>query len=720
MPRPGGPMRVNEISKDFTGSMKRLFNSLDKWRGLLIFGLILAGISAVLSIISPNILSNLADKITLGIQPRVENIELINVKIIENLNEENITKKIPSIMSSENISLGDKQLLQDTLTNMSKVDKKEDSIKLFLSLPDSILLEILTDVEIEKIIISKKDQLEYLRIMSSIEENMVTNEMLAKMEELPKSIYSLVEPKLDMASVKNIALSLAIIYIISAIFGYLETFFMATVSNNFAKKLRTSISIKINKLPLKYFDQHETGDVLSRVTNDVDNIGHNMNNSLATLVTSITLFVGSIIMMFATNWIMALTAIVSSIVGFALMFLILGKSQKYFNQRQEELGELNGFIEEIYSGHNVVKAYNGDKAALKEFRQLNDKLYESNRKSNFLSGIMQPIMGFVGNFGYVAVCVVGALLTMNGVISFGVIVAFMIYVRLFTNPLSQIAQAMTSLQSTAASSERVFEFLDEKEMSNQKDIKRHLNRSKVKGKIEFKNVKFGYEPGRTIIKNFSAKAKPGQKIAIVGPTGAGKTTMVNLLMKFYEINDGDILIDGVSTKDLTRENIHELFVMVLQDTWLFEGTVGENIKFNKENISDQEIWSACKTVGIDHFIKTLPGGLDSEVSDNEAISQGQKQLLTIARGMIEDAPFLILDEATSNVDTRTEELVQKAMDKLTEGRTSFIIAHRLSTIKNADLILVMKDGNIIEQGNHEELMKENGFYSELYNSQFSK
>ncbi|MBQ9833729.1 MAG: ABC transporter ATP-binding protein [Bacilli bacterium] len=603
---------------------------------------------------------------------------------------------------------------------MSNVDKKEDSIKLFLSLPDSILLEILSDIEVEKVIISKKDQLEYLRIMSSIDETMVTNEILAKMEELPKCIYSLVEPKLDMTGVKKIALSLAIIYIVSAIFGYLETFFMATVSNNFAKKLRTAISIKINKLPLKYFDQHETGDVLSRVTNDVDNIGHNMNNSLATLVTSITLFVGSIIMMFATNWTMAITAIVSSIVGFALMFLILGKSQKYFNQRQEELGELNGFIEEIYSGHNVVKAYNGDKTALKEFRQLNDKLYESNRKSNFLSGIMQPIMGFVGNFGYVAVCVVGALLTMNGVISFGVIVAFMIYVRLFTNPLSQIAQAMTSLQSTAASSERVFEFLDEKEMADQKDIKRHLNRSKVKGEIEFKNVKFGYEPGRTIIKNFSAKAKPGQKIAIVGPTGAGKTTMVNLLMKFYEINDGDILIDGVSIKDLTRENIHDLFVMVLQDTWLFEGTVGENIKFNKENISDQEIWSACKTVGIDHFIKTLPGGLDSEVSDNEAISQGQKQLLTIARGMIEDAPFLILDEATSNVDTRTEELVQKAMDKLTEGRTSFIIAHRLSTIKNADLILVMKDGNIIEQGNHEELMKENGFYSELYNSQFSK
>ena len=400
------------------------------------------------------------------------------------------------------------------------------------------------------------------------------------------------------------------------------------------------------------------------------------------------------------------------------MGLILGKSQKYFVQRQEQLGDLNGYIEEMYSGHNVVKTYNGSKKAIEEFSKVNSKLFESNRKSQFLSGIMQPIMMFVGNFGYVAVCVVGALLTMNNIISFGVIVAFMIYVRLFTNPLSQIAQAMSSLQSTAAASERVFEFLDEEEMSNQEDISKHLNISSVKGEIEFKNVKFGYDPGKIIIKDFSVNVKPGQTIAIVGPTGAGKTTLVNLLMKFYEINNGEILIDGVPISELTRENVHDLFIMVLQDTWLFDGTIGENIRFNKKNVSDREVWEALKTVGVHHFVKTLPGGLDYVIGDNDVISQGQKQLLTIARGMINDSPFLILDEATSNVDTRTEELVQKAMDKLTEGRTSFIIAHRLSTIKNADLILVMNEGNIVEQGNHDELLKKGGFYAELYNAQF--
>ena len=458
----------------------------------------------------------------------------------------------------------------------------------------------------------------------------------------------------------------------------------------------------------------------SRITNDVDIIAHNLNSSISTLVTSITLFIGSITMMLITNWIMALTAILSTILGFFFMFKILNKSQKYFIQKQEELGNLNGYIEEMYSGHNVVKAYNGTKDVIKEFETLNSKLYEVNRKSQFLSGLMHPIMGFIGNFGYVMVCIVGALLTMNDVISFGVIVAFMIYIRMFTNPLNQIAQALSTLQSVSASSERVFEFLDEHEMSEQSHISKSLKRSNAKGLIEFKNVKFGYDSSRAIINDFSVKVKPGQKVAIVGPTGAGKTTMVNLLMKFYEINNGDIEIDGISTKDLTRENIHELFIMVLQDTWLFEGTIRDNIKFSNEDVSDREIWSALKTVGVDHFVKTLPGDLDYVIGDNDTISQGQKQLLTIARGMIEDAPFLILDEATSNVDTRTEELVQKAMDKLTEGRTSFIIAHRLSTIKNADVILVMKEGNIVEHGNHENLMEKNGFYAELYNSQFEK
>ena len=649
MPRPnrGTP----EKSKDFTGSMKKLLKNLKPWRVLLTLGLVLAFISAILSLVAPDHLSNLTDTITSGIKP--------------NINE----NTIKDIMSNPNISYEDKMSFQVTLSSMN--DSSD------------------------------------------------TTELLKKIDELPSSIYDIIKPSVDMAKVKSIVTFLTILYLLSAIFSYIESVSMTNVSNNFAKNLRSRISVKINKLPLKYFDTHETGDVLSRVTNDVDTIAQNLNQSLATLISATTLFVGSIIMMFATNWIMAITAIISSLIGFAFMFIILMKSQKYFIKRQKELGELNGHIEEIYSGQSIVRAYNNEENVKEEFNKLNEALKVSNQKSQFLSGLMQPIMGFIGNFGYVCVCIVGALLTMNNVISFGVIVAFMIYVRLFTNPLSQLAQAMTSLQSTVASAERVFEFLEEEEMTLEHPTM-YLDKNKVKGDIEFKNVVFGYDDTRTIIKNFSVKAKSGQKIAIVGPTGAGKTTLVNLLMKFYEINSGDILIDGGSTKELSRENIHELFVMVLQDTWLFDGTVRDNIKFNSEDVTDEEIWNACKVVGVDHFIKTLPGGLDAKLNDSDSVSQGQKQLMTIARGMIENGPFLILDEATSNVDTRTEELVQKAMDKLTEGRTSFIIAHRLSTIKNADIILVMNEGNIIEQGNHEELMKLNGFYAELYNSQFKK
>ena len=525
--------------------------------------------------------------------------------------------------------------------------------------------------------------------------------------------------EMNMDAIKSIAISLVILYLCSAICTFIQSICMTEVANNFARSLRTRISVKINKLPLSYFDRHQSGDTLSRVTNDVDTIAQTMNQSLGSLVSNITLFLGSIIMMFYTNWIMALTAILSSLLGFMGMFAVLAKSQKYFVAKQEELGNLNGHIEEVYSGLNVVKAYNGKKESDKKFDEYNQKVCEANRKSQFLSGIMQPIMNFIGNFGYVAVCIVGALLTMNNIISFGVIIAFITYVRLFTNPLSQIAQSMTSLQSTAAASERVFEFLDEKEMADQAKINKTLDKNNVKGKIEFDNVVFQYDNNdKPTIKNFTATAEPGQKIAIVGPTGAGKTTMVNLLMKFYDINSGDIRIDGVSTKELSRENIHSLFTMVLQDTWLFEGTVKENIIYNQENISDERVKEVCKEVGLDHFIRTLPKGYDSYLSENDSVSAGQRQLLTIARGMIQDSPFLILDEATSNVDTRTEELVQMAMDKLTEGRTSFIIAHRLSTIKNADLILVMKDGNIVEQGNHEQLMEKNGAYAELYNSQF--
>lgn len=541
-------------------------------------------------------------------------------------------------------------------------------------------------------------------------------DQLSKMtDEIQKGLMA----EMDMDAIKSITIFLGCLYGCSAIFTFIQGLCMTNVANNFARSLRKRISIKINKLPLSYFDQHQAGDTLSRVTNDVDMIAQTMNQSLGSLVTNITLFLGSIIMMFVTNWIMALTAIGASLFGFLGMFFILGKSQKYFVQRQEELGNLNGHIEEIYSGLNVVKAYNGEKESDEKFDEYNKKVSIANQKSQFLSGIMQPIMAFIGNFGYVAVCIVGALLTMNNIISFGVIVAFITYVRLFTNPLSQIAQSMTSLQSTAAASERVFEFLDEKEMPEQTENKKYLDKNKVKGKIEFDHIVFQYDNNdKPTINGFTATALPGQKIAIVGPTGAGKTTMVNLLMKFYDINSGDIKIDGVSTKDLTRENIHDLFTMVLQDTWLFEGTVKENIIYNQENVSDERVVEVCKEVGLDHFIRTLPNGYNSYLSENDTVSAGQKQLLTIARGMIQDSPFLILDEATSNVDTRTEELVQQAMDKLTEGRTSFIIAHRLSTIKNADLILVMKNGNIIEQGNHEQLMAKNGAYAELYNSQF--
>lgn len=710
MPRPGRGPRVQEKSKDFKGSMIRLIKNLKPWKYIMIFAMILALISAVLALITPDKLSSLTDTISQGIKPNTEKMTEISTSIIQNIDKENMMYKFNNLYIDVELTNEEIEKINDVLTQIQETNNFE----LILELPNKVLEYLLDDITIEETLITSSEQVEFLKLSKELKET----GNLELLDKLPESIYSLIEPKIDLDKIRYLAIFIGCLYIASAIFSYVQSFSLTTVSNRFANTLRGNISKKINKLPLKYFDTHEHGDVLSRVTNDVDTVAFNLNNSLATLVTSITMFLGSILMMFITNWIMALTAILSSLIGFFAMSKILAKSQKYFNQKQEALGDMNGYIEEMYSGHNVVKAYNGTKEALIKFNELNNKLYETNRKSQFLSGMMHPIMGFVGNFGYVMVCIVGALLTMNNIITFGTIVAFVLYVRMFLNPMSQIAQALTSLQSTAAASERVFEFLDEAEMSDQKEISKRLNVTKVKGEIEFKNVKFSYSPGKEIIKNFSVKVKPGQKVAIVGPTGAGKTTMVNLLMKFYEINKGEILIDGVSTKDLTRENIHDLFIMVLQDTWLFDGTIRDNIKFNKEQVTDREIWEVLKTVGVHHFVKTLPGGLDYEVGDNDTISGGQKQLLTIARGMIEDAPFLILDEATSNVDTRTEELVQKAMDKLTEGRTSFIIAHRLSTIKNADVILVMNEGNIIEQGNHEELIEKDGFYAKLYSSQF--
>jgi len=522
---------------------------------------------------------------------------------------------------------------------------------------------------------------------------------------------------IDLAFVSKTAIELVYIFSFSILFSYLQGMIMTLVTNSISKKLRNDIEKKINAVPLKFIDSSSTGDILSRLTNDVDLISQALNNSVASLISSIVLAIGCVIMMFYTNWIMALTAIVSSLVGFLLMILIIGKSQGYFVKQQEGLGKLNGYVEEIFANHSAVLSSNAREQNEKTFNVLNDSLYFNNWMSQFLSGLMQPLMGFIGNLGYVSVCIAGALLVKNGSVEFGVITAFMIYIRLFSQPLTTIAQGMTYIQHAGAASKRVFEFLEEKEVADESNKTERLE--SVEGGVEFDNVHFGYDEGKEIIHGFSAKVKPGQKIAIVGPTGAGKTTMVNLLMRFYEINSGDIKIDGSSIKDLKRENVHAFFGMVLQDTWLFEGTVRENLKFGRGEVSDEAMEEAAAACGISHFIHTLPKGYDTVIDDTLEISSGQKQLLTIARAMIQNAPMLILDEATSSVDTRTEIVIQKAMDALMKGRTSFIIAHRLSTIKNADLIIVMKEGSIVESGNHQELLTQNGFYAELYNSQFA-
>ena len=655
-----------EKAKDFKSAIKRLLRELNPFKALVILSLTLSVAASILSIATPNILSKLTDKISNGIVPNKENLVRINNEI------------------SSNFASGNAK-----------------------------------DIEIDGVVISTTEQSEYLNVIKDIDKNAKVNELYSKIDKFPDTIKSLIKPSMDLSGITRISVFIGCLYLISAIFNYIESISMTIVSNKFAKKLRSSISSKINKLPLKYFDKNRTGDTLSRVTNDIDTVAQSMDNSLSTLVSASALFIGTLIMMFVTNALMAVTAILSSMIGFAFMFFVLGKSQKYFEAKQRELGNLNSHIEEVYSSLNVVKAYNGKELSDKKFDELNNKLYNANRKSQFLSGLMPPMMHFIGNFGYVAVCIVGALLTMNDVISFGVIIAFISYVRLFTSPLSQIAQSVSSLQTIAAASERVFEFIDEKEMKDESNLVAYLNKDKVTGNIEFDNVVFRYDGNDTdTIKNFSAKIKSGSKIAIVGPTGAGKTTIVNLLMKFYNITSGDIKIDGVSINDLKRENVHDLFTMVLQDTWVYEGTIKDNIIYNNSNVTDKDVEDVCKVVGLDHFIKTFSDGYNTMLVNNESVSAGQRQLLTIARGMLKNAPFLILDEATSNVDTRTEELVQNAMDKLAEGKTSFIIAHRLSTIKNADLILVMRDGNIVEQGNHDKLMKENGFYAKLYNSQF--
>ena len=669
---PGGRRgKGNDVAKNFGAAIRRMLREMKGFYVLITIAIIMSLGGSILSVIAPEKLADITDEISSGLMIDKEKVAKVSTIIMQEPTEN-------SIIDGQKVSAEDKAVFIEVMQNI-QMQVSEDG---------------------------------------SVDESKA-KEIYAEISKLPESIQKLISPEMNFALIQQLAIMMALIYLLSATLEYIEGFVMARVTAGFARNLRNRISRKINKLPLKYFDKHQIGDILSRITNDVDSVASSLDNSFGTIIGEGSLLLGSAVMMFMTNWIMALVSIVSSLLGFIFVAIILKRSQKYFTERQVELGKMNSHIEEVYSGIAVVKAYDGKATADRKFDVINKKIHTANQRSQFLSGMMHPFMAFIGNFGYMAVCVTGAILTMNGAISFGVIVAFILYARLFSSPLSRIAQAIGGLQPAAASSERVFEFLDEEEMPSEKGLTAHIDKKDIRGDIEFDHVRFGYNEDKIIIKDFCAKAKAGQKIAIVGPTGAGKTTMVNLLMKFYDINSGDIRIDGVSTKTMTREEIHSLFTMVLQDTWMFSGTVRENIIYNHSAISDKEVMAVCDKVGLSHFIKTLPKGLNTDISESDSISAGQKQLITIARGMIEDAPFLILDEATSNVDTRTEELVQKAMDKLMEGRTSFIIAHRLSTIKNADLILVVNDGNIIESGNHKELMAKGGFYADLYNSQFA-
>ncbi len=690
------PNRVNKVdkAKDFKASIKKLFSSLRPYLFMIVIAIVLIIISTVCTLVGPNRLSKMTDIIEKGVSV---NIDLTD----EQLSTLQTEKELK--IESENYSF----ILQ--YEDYNNQDSTDDLI--------TLTIEIIQGEQTytEFVGSEKFDVIKENEFVNFNDKNIgigYSNNTL--------NIWLNTETKINLDSIFKIAIFLVILYIISYFANFFQGFLMATVNQRVSKNLRTAISDKINRLPLKYFDSMSYGEVLSRVTNDVDTIGQALNNSVNTLVGAAALFIGSLIMMFVTNWIMALSGVIATIIGFVIMIVIISKSQKYFMEQQAVLGQVNGIVEECYSGQEIIKAYNAEQETGEFFEKENTRLYKSAWKSQFYSGLMQPIMGFIGNFSYVVVCVVGAVLVYYNIINFSVIIAIMIYIRLFTQPLAQMAQGVTNLQSAAAASERVFEFLEQPELSDESNLTKRLENSEIKGNVEFKHVKFGYVPEKIIIKDFSAKIKAGQKVAIVGPTGAGKTTLVNLLMKFYDVTDGDILIDGVSIKELTRENVHSIFGMVLQDTWLFQGTIKDNVRYSREDVTDEQIINACVECGIDHFVKTLPNGYDTILYDNTNISAGQKQLLTIARAMVENAPMLILDEATSSVDTRTEILIQNSMDKLTENRTSFVIAHRLSTIKNADIILVMKDGDIIEMGNHEELLAKNGFYAELYNSQFEE
>lgn len=724
-----GGYRGHNKPKDLVGTWKKLLGYCRRYLAVFMIAILCAAAGTVLTLIGPDKLSEMTDTITAGITPNTEALTELTEAVSENAaanmqevsaaiaaNLQSSTPKAITVNGSE-ISLADQQA---TLSILAGVDDPDAATMqdAMAQLPDAVTAALYSDVTIDGQTISAADQRAAMDIMSGIDPE-ESEDALEAMDKLPDSVYSLIAPSIDMDKVQQIGFILVTFYALSYLFSAIQGWITAGVTQRVSQQLRGDISRKINRLPMAFYNRTSTGDILSRVTNDVDLISQSLNQSISNLITSVILLFGSLLMMLITNLWMTLTAILASLLGFVVMFAIMGRSQKYFARQQRHLGALNGHIEEMYTGHTVVKAYNGEAAAQQTFDEMNDKLRESGFRAQTLAGMMMPVMTFVGNLGYVAVCVVGGAMALNDMISFGVIVAFMMYVRYFTQPLSQIAQAVQSLQSAAAAGERVFEFLEAEEMPDESGKKNDIG--EVQGTVDFDHVRFGYEDtDKIVIHDFSAHAKPGQKIAIVGPTGAGKTTMVNLLMRFHDIQSGEIRIDGVPTNEMTREAVREQFCMVLQDTWLFEGTLRENLIYCTENVSDEKMIAACKAVGLDHFIRTLPKGYDTVVGDQLSLSQGQKQQLTIARAMIADKPMLILDEATSSVDTRTEQQIQSAMDKLMENRTSFVIAHRLSTIRNADLILVMNHGDIVESGTHEELLAKGGFYADLYNSQFEQ
>lgn len=724
-----GGYRGHNKPKDLVGTWKKLLGYCRRYLAVFMIAILCAAAGTVLTLIGPDKLSDMTDTITAGITPNTEALTELTEAVSENAsanmqevstaiaaNLQSSTPKAINVNGSE-ISLADQR---QTLSLLSGLDDPDAATmqETMAQLPDAVTAALYSDVTIDGQTISAADQRAAMDIMSGIDPE-ESEDALEAMDNLPDSVYSLIAPSIDMDKVQRIGFILVTFYALSYLFSAIQGWITAGVTQRVSQQLRGDISRKINRLPMAFYNRTSTGDILSRVTNDVDLISQSLNQSIGNLITSVILLFGSLLMMLITNLWMTLTAILASLLGFVVMFAIMGRSQKYFARQQRHLGALNGHIEEMYTGHTVVKAYNGEAAAQQTFDEMNDKLRESGFRAQTLAGMMMPVMTFVGNLGYVAVCVVGGAMALNDMISFGVIVAFMMYVRYFTQPLSQIAQAVQSLQSAAAAGERVFEFLEAEEMPDESGKKSDIGA--VQGTVDFDHVRFGYEDtDKIVIHDFSAHAKPGQKIAIVGPTGAGKTTMVNLLMRFHDIQSGEIRIDGVPTNEMTREAVREQFCMVLQDTWLFEGTLRENLIYCTENVSDEKMIAACKAVGLDHFIRTLPKGYDTVVGDQLSLSQGQKQQLTIARAMIADKPMLILDEATSSVDTRTEQQIQSAMDKLMENRTSFVIAHRLSTIRNADLILVMNHGDIVESGTHEELLAKGGFYADLYNSQFEQ